>query len=163
MKIPDLDAIRDWCFDKFVQNKNVADYAKTMDILNAKYTPINLFNTTKVISNPSSLFVTTPSEFNVDGNTGRITFNNTGNYNMQKYYISSIDLDSQMVIPSGSRIIFNGKSDGLIFVKRSDIFELDDGLVTTDLTAGELSIQMKVVTGKTYDISCIPQVWIPQT
>jgi len=163
MKIPDLDAIRDWCFDKFVQNKNVANYAKTMDILNAKCTPTNLFNNTRTIASSSGPFVTRPVEFNIDGDTGRITFSNTANQSVQKYYISANDLNGETIIPAGSRLIFNGKSDGLIFTYQGNILELDDGLVTTDLTAGYIVLQMKVVNGRTYDISCIPQVWIPQT
>jgi len=140
-------------------------YEETINVLDeSSYTKINLFQTARTIS-ASGPWSPSPQSLTISED-GLITFSPTGIADVPGIYLATvIDLEG-FTIPIGSKLVFSGKGgEDLYFSYQSNKVELVDGKTTIamDCSSGRLSLYIVVTNGKIYDISCVPEVWIPQT
>ena len=140
-------------------------YEETINVLDeSSYIKVKLFQTARTISesgpwNPSPQPLTISED-------GLITFSPTGIADVSGIYLGNvIDLE-EFTIPIGSKLVFSGKGgEDLYFTYQGNKVELVDGKTTIAMncSSGRLALYIVVTNGKTYDISCVPEVWIPQT
>ena len=140
-------------------------YEETISVLDElSYTKVKLFQTARTISE-SGPWRPSPQTLTISED-GLITFSPTGISDVSGIYLGTvIDLEG-FTIPIGSKLVFSGKGgEDLYFTYQLNKVELVDGKTTIamDCSSGRLALYIVVTNGKTYDISCVPEVWIPQT